>query len=549
MPRSILPVRTAGVLALLLATVAPATAQTASRLAPRGDAAAAGQDVFMSTLEAISRLHMSAPSDSALWEQAIDGLIRGLDDPYAEVFTPDEVAAFEEQNTGNYAGIGIQITELNDLVTVTAVFSGTPADDAGMQEGDVIVGIDGVDARDFTTDSVSKVVRGTPGTEVEVVVEREGYAEPIPFRLTRAEVHVPTVRAGGFDDGLTYVVMDRFARGAVQEVDSVIREHEGMNGLILDLRGNPGGYLDEALMLSDLFLSPGQKLASTRSRAPGSDGARTEESWNDRVAPRIPDVPMVVLVDEYSASASEILAGALQDHDRALVVGQRSFGKGLVQTVMPLPHGRQLRLTTGEWLTPLGRSLHRARASDGRPLPEDVDTFPRIRSGSGRELVAVGGIFPDLPVADDTLTLAERAMLEAAVEAEVPLPLRIAEFGFAEAQALQGESRSPELRESRFQAFLDGLVAEGLDRSLLDAEGVEDYLRWRASISIADRMADVGARAEFLQRRDPVLREAVRLLRDAPTQTALYVAAAERAAEADDEVGEPPAPPGGVPQR
>lgn len=548
MPSSTLPVRTVGALALLLATAAPAASQTASRLTPGGGNAAAGQDVFMSTLEAISRLHMSAPSDSALWERAIDGLIEGLDDPYAQVFTPDEVAAFEEQNTGNYAGIGIQITELNDLVTVTAVFNGTPADDMGMQEGDIIVGIDGVDARDFTTDSVSKVVRGTPGTQVTVVVEREGYAEPIPFHLTRAEVHVPTVRAGGFDDGLTYVVMDRFARGAVQEVDSVIRENRGMNGLIVDLRGNPGGYLDEALMLSDLFLSPGQKLASTRSRTPGSNGLPTEESWDDQVAPRIPDVPMVVLVDEFSASASEILAGALQDHDRALVVGQRSFGKGLVQTVLPLPHGRQLRLTTGEWLTPLGRSLHRARASDGRPLPEDVDTFPRIRSEAGRELVAVGGIFPDLAVADDTLTLAERAMLEAAVEAEVPLPLRIAEFGFAEAQALQETDQEPMLREDRFQAFLDGLVSDGLDRSLLEAEGVEDYLRWRASLSVADRMADVGARARFLQERDPVLREAVRLLRDASSQTALYAAAAQAARDASD-VGQAAPERGGAPPR
>lgn len=522
-----LPSRLAGALALLAVAAMPALAQsTASRITPGDATASAGEDVFRSTLEAISTLHMSAPSDSALWERAIDGLIEGLDDPYAEVFTPAEVAAFEEQNTGNYAGIGIQITELNDMVTVTAVFNATPADDMGMQEGDVIVEIDGVDARDFTTDSVSKVVRGTPGTQVTVKVERAGYDQPIPFELTRAEVHVPTVRSGAFDDGLAYVVMDRFARGAVQEMDSVLREYPAMNGLIIDLRGNPGGYLDEALMLSDLFLSPGQKLASTRSRTPGRAGEPTEESWDDRVPPRIPDVPMVVLVDEFSASASEILAGALQDHDRALVVGQRSFGKGLVQTVMPLPHGRQLRLTTGEWLTPLGRSLHRPRASDGRPLPENVDTFPRIQSELGRDLVAVGGIFPDVPIADDTLTLAERDLLQAAVDVEVPLPLRIAEFGFAEAQALNATGQAPTLREEPFQEFLDQLVADGLERSLIEAEGVEDYLRWRASLSVADRMADLGARAEFLQSRDPVLREAVQLLRGSASQSALYAAAA-----------------------
>ncbi|MBT8338254.1 MAG: S41 family peptidase, partial [Gemmatimonadetes bacterium] len=513
MTRSTPSLRLALVLAALT-VAAPASAQdTASRARGGAGSSAAGQDVFMSALDAIQRLHMTAPTDSALWERAIDGLIAGLDDPYAQVFTPAEVEAFEEQNTGNYAGIGIQITQLNDRVTVTAVFNATPANNAGMQEGDVIVEIDGVDAREFSTDSVSKVVRGTPGTMVRVSVEREGYGQPIPFDLTRAEVHVPTVRAGSVGGDVTYVVMDRFARGAIQEMDSVLRDNSDMSGLVVDLRGNPGGYLDEALMLSDLFLAPGQKLASTRSRTPGSDGERSEESWTDRVPPRIPDVPMVILVDEFSASASEILAGALQDHDRALVVGQRSFGKGLVQTVMPLPHGRQIRLTTGEWLTPLGRSLHRARASDGRPLPEDVDTFPRITSESGRELVATGGIFPDLTVQDDTLTLAERALLQGAVEAELPLPLRLAEFGFAEAQRLEAAGQGPMVDEGRFQAFVAELRDEGLPSELLDADGAEDYLRFRASLSIADRMDDLGARGRFLQERDPVLREAVRLLR------------------------------------
>ncbi len=534
-------------LTLLLAT--PALGQSTA-LRDRGSStapAAEEREVFVSALEAISRLHMSAPNDSTLWSRAIDGLIASLDDPYAEVFTPREVEVFEEQNTGNYAGIGIQITQLNDMVTVTAVFNSTPAEDVGILEGDIIVEINGVDARDFTTDSVSKVVRGTPGTKVDVSVEREGYDQPIPFNITRAEVHVPTVRAGSVDGGLTYVVMDRFARGAITEMDSVLRENDGMNGLIIDLRGNPGGYLDEALMLSDLFLTPGQKLASTRSRTPGTSGDPTEESWTDRVPPRIPDVPMVVLVDRFSASASEILAGALQDHDRALVVGQRSFGKGLVQTVMPLPHGRQLRITTGEWLSPLGRSLHRARASDGRPLPEDVDTFPTIRSDSGRELIAVGGIFPDLTVRDDTLTLAERDLLQGAVEAELPLPLRLAEFGFAQARALEAAGEPAQLRDAPFEAFLKGLVDEGLPAELLEADGVSDYLRWRASISIADRMDDLGARAEFLMMRDPVLREAVGLLRRSPTQDALYVAAAGRESS-DEATGAADSSSGGTPR-
>jgi carboxyl-terminal processing protease len=253
---------------------------------------------------------------------------------------------------------------------------------------------------------------------------------------------------------------------------------------------------------------------------------------------------MVVLVNGFSASASEILAGALQDHDRALVIGQRSFGKGLVQNVLDLPAGRQMRLTTGEWVTPLGRSLHRPRDTEGRPLSEDIDTFPHITSPAGRDLVAAGGIFPDLEIADDTLTVAERELLQGAAEAEVPLPLRIAEFGFAEAKALGLEDGEPRLREDAFQDFLAALVEEGLPEELLQPEGVLDYLRWRAAISVADRMDRLGASATIRMERDPVLAEAVRLLEMSPDQVALYAAAAESRLERAD--GEAEAVPSGT---
>ncbi|MEJ2539578.1 MAG: S41 family peptidase [Gemmatimonadota bacterium] len=489
--------------------------------------------IFVSALQAIGQLYQEPLSDSTLWTRALDGLIESLEDPYASVFTPEEVEVFEEGNTGNYAGIGVQITELNDVVTVTAVFRSTPADQVGMQVGDVIVGVDGHDAEGWGSDTVADSVRGPVGSGVEVTVRREGYGAPLTFPITRDQVHVPAVEADALEGGIVYVVMDRVARNAAQEMDQVLQEHSDASGIILDLRRNPGGFLDESLMLADLFLEPGDRLASTRSRNPTGDGETREESWDSRMIARVPATPIVILVDEFTASAAEILAGALQDYDRALVVGQRTFGKGVVQTVLDLPYNRKIRFTTGSWYTPLGRSLHRPRDGSGRPLEENPDTFPKIRSEGGRELVAAGGIFPDLEVAYDTLTLKERELLTQAGEAEVPLPLRIAEFGFSEARALEAEGRGPELREEAFQDFLDQLEAEGVSRELLDAEEAQRYLRWRSRISVADRMDRLGASVAFRMERDAALAEAYRLLLAAPTQTDLF-AAAEDAAAAQD---------------
>jgi carboxyl-terminal processing protease len=524
------------VLVLLLAPVGlVGQSASASRSSPGGEngtprSANVEAQIFVSALQAIGQLYQEPLTDSVLWTRALDGLIESLEDPYASVFTPEEVEVFEEGNTGNYAGIGVQITELNDVVTVTAVFRSTPADQVGMQVGDVIVGVDGHDALEWSSDTVADSVRGPVGSGVEVTVRREGYGTPLTFPITRDQVHVPAVDADLLAGDVVYVFMDRVARNAAQEMDQVLQEYSDAAGIIVDLRRNPGGFLDESLMLADLFLEPGDRLASTRSRNPAAAGETREESWDSRMIARVPSTPIVVLVDEFTASAAEILAGALQDYDRALVVGQRTFGKGVVQTVLDLPYDRKIRFTTGSWYTPLGRSLHRPRDGSGRPLEEDPDTFPRVTSAGGRELVAAGGIFPDLEVPYDTLTLVERELLTQSAEAEVPLPLRIAEFGFAEARALEEAGRDPELREDEFDAFIDRLAGEGVPRELLDSDDAQRYLRWRSLISVADRMDRLGSSVTVRMERDAALAEAYRLLLDSPTQSDLFAAAESSAA-------------------
>jgi carboxyl-terminal processing protease len=488
--------------------------------------------VFQKALEEIAARHKGEYSDSVLWSLALDGLIESLDDPYASVFTPETVDEFEESNTGNYEGIGISITQLNERVTVTAIFGGTPAHNAGILVGDVIVGVGESDARSWTTDDVADSIRGPAGTPVKVSVERGGSPDAVPFIMIRDEVHVPAVRSTMLTDDIGYIAVERVAEKSAEEVDRALRELGAARSLVLDLRGNPGGLLGESLMMADVFLAPGQTLASLRSRRVGTSGTE-DESWRDRLPPRVPDKAIVVLVNGFTASAAEIVAGALQDYDRALVVGSRTFGKGVVQTVLDLPYSHKLRITTGTWYTPLGRSLHRPRDATGRPIEEDVDTFPTVRTARGRDLLASGGIFPDLEVQDDTLTLSEREFLIAASEAQIQVGVRIQEFGFARAQELRAAGEPPRLDGEAFAAFLAGLRGEGLAEDVLEQEGVRDYLAWRATMAIADRMEDLGASKRFQMVRDPVLRAAAELLRDSRSQAELFMAAEARRAGDD----------------
>jgi len=518
------------VLVALLALLSPiaATAQSSDASDPRwgstrspDGASSAEAQVFQGAFETISGYHLSAFSDSALWELALEGLLDAIDDPYASVFSPDEFNAFEERTTGNYAGIGVQITRLSDVVTVTAVFRGTPAARVGLQVGDIIVGVDDEDATDWSVGDASEKIRGKVGTTVRVSVAREGYAEPIPHSITRDNVHVSTVRQGVIHGNIGYISVDQFSRNSAEEVRQAIQALSGVDGVVLDFRRNPGGYLDESLMMADLFLEPGLKLASTKSRDPRRGGEHVE-SWDARTPELVPNTPMIILVDRFTASAAEIVAGSLQDHDRALVVGERTFGKGVVQTLMPLPRGYRLRLTTGEWHTPLGRSLHRPRDGAGRPLAEDVDTLPTVTTEAGRELLAGGGIFPDMVIEADTLKIVERGLVAAAQSSELPIGLRIEEFAFSQAQAVRAGDATADVSDTALDAFVAALEAEGLPPEAIDDDAARAYLHWQMQISVAERLDDFSLATEHRMERDRVLTEAVELLKASSSQSDLF---------------------------
>ena len=525
------------VLALVLALPSAGQSQdnTGRRRSGGQAITAPGAQEFLSAFRVIRDYGLRAFSDSTLWYRAVDGLIRELDDPYAQVFTPAEYDDFQENNTGTYAGIGVQITTLNEVITVTAVFRDTPAEESGLQVGDRIIAVNDESTEGWTTGDASNAIRGEVGTTVDLTIARQGLTAPLRPTVRRDSVHVEAAQADIVGSNIAYIALDRVARGSADEVEAALSKFSDARGFILDLRGNPGGYLDESLSISDLFLPEGARLASAESRVPGEAGRSLDESWTAEIPDRVPGKPVIVLVDRYSASASEIVAGALQDHDRALVIGERTFGKGVFQNVFRLTETRHLRITTGEWFTPLGRSLHRPRTAQGNPLPEDPDTFRVVTTQGGRELVAGGGVFPDLEIRNDTLTLLERQFTSQAAEARVPLSLRIEEFSFNQSEKLRADGNDPALDPAAFEDFLTGLAEEGVDRTYLDNGEVREYLEYLIVRRIARRMDRMGHAVDLRARRDPVLAEAIRLLGEVETQAELF-AAADRLNEASRNV-------------
>jgi carboxyl-terminal processing protease len=364
-----------------------------------------------------SRYVDSVPPDD-LYEKAAKGLVKELNDPYSVLWTKKEYDQFSVQTGGKYGGIGMEIAPTNGFVTVQRVFPHTPASAGGVMEGDRILKIDTANARGWTTTQVSDKLKGDPGTTVNVEFGRTGVAEPIPMKFTRAIVHVPAVPYTLVFGDVGYIPLQQFNETAAQEVDNAITDltKRGAKKLVFDMRGNPGGFLDQAIATSNLFLPVGKSILSVRGRT------GEVQSYSATDQPEAPTIPVVVLVDPHTASASEIVAGALQDHDRALIMGTTSFGKGLVQSLYKLDGGYALKMTTAKWYTPSGRSIQKERKllPDGEfveVMPDSLETDsarlarPKYKSDAGRIVYGGGGITPDIIVKPDTLSTPEQQLL------------------------------------------------------------------------------------------------------------------------------------------
>lgn len=334
---------------LLLSPPAEATETEASPYANLG--------IFARALAHIEVNHVEPPDQDALIYGAIRGMVETLD-PHSTFLDPDEVARLEADTAGSFGGVGVEIDVRDGWITVHGVLPGGPAERAGLLAGDRFLVLDGRGARDMRVSEAISIMRGEPGTSVSVRVRRESSEEGVDITMTREIIRVEAVEARVLPDAIAYVRIRSFSSTTTTELrtalDAAMHETEaagGVRGVLLDLRGNPGGLLDEAVLVSDEFLTSGV-IVSTRGR-----GGEVLSEATARGPGTRPDWPMVVLVDHFSASAAEIVSGALRDHHRALVVGTRTWGKGSVQNVIDLPDGSALKLTVARYYTPSGDSI------------------------------------------------------------------------------------------------------------------------------------------------------------------------------------------------
>lgn len=341
----------------------------------------------------------------ALVYESIEGMLSTLD-PHSSFFTPRGFAQMRERQEGRYFGIGISIVEQppnSGVIVVTALFEGSPAYRAGIRRGDVIARVGTEVVKDWRTDDVVKRVKGPKGTTVDIGIRRPGLESEIALTVERDEIRMPTVRTAFMvAPGTGYVRLQDFAETSNTELGEALTRLKagGMERLVLDLRDNPGGPLDQAIAVSNRFLRQGQPIVETRGRIPNSN-----EQYRANVRGGYTDVPLIVLVNRGSASASEIVSGAMQDHDRAILVGETTFGKALVQSVYPIANGAGLALTTGRYYTPSGRMIQRPWDSsfDEYLTYSQRDQDPsRLRSASelkytdgNRKVYGGGGVEPD----------------------------------------------------------------------------------------------------------------------------------------------------------
>lgn len=366
-------------------------------------------DIFNSIYKLLDLYYVDTLNAKKNIENAVLYMLDQLD-PYTVYYPEDETGELKQMTTGKYAGIGAVISYRKDLnrCIINEPYEGMPAAEAGLRRGDVILSIDGKDtgvctaddAGDFSS-SVSEALRGQPGTQFELRVQRPGRERPMTFKLTRRVVTLPSViYRTVLSDSIGYVRLDGYTENTARDMRRTIAElkQQGARRLVLDLRGNPGGLMEQAVEVVNLFIPRGKEVLSMRGKV-----AERNATYKTKGEPLDVEIPLVVLVDFGTASSAEITAGALQDYDRAVIAGRRTYGKGLVQETRQLPYGNVLKLTTSKYYIPSGRCVQAYTFKDGTPqhLPDSLSKV--FKTAAGRTVRDGGGITPDVEVELDSL--------------------------------------------------------------------------------------------------------------------------------------------------
>ncbi|MBL7851756.1 MAG: S41 family peptidase [Cyclobacteriaceae bacterium] len=355
-------------------------------------------DLFTTLFREINAYYVDEVDPKSLVQTGIEGMLESLD-PYTDFIPEEDREAFSIQTTGQYAGIGALISTLNNHNVVTHPYENFPAHRAGIRVGDEIVAVDGKNVRGKTTRETSILLKGNPGSEVSVTIDRQG--KELTFKLTREQIKINNVTYQGMlDHQIGYIKMEEFTPGASREVEAALGSlrQQGARRFILDLRDNPGGLMYEAINIVNLFIPKGKQVVSTKGKV-----REWNKSYSTLNAPVDLETPLVVLIDGGSASASEIVAGALQDYDRAVLVGQKTYGKGLVQTTRHLPYEAQVKVTTARYHIPSGRCIqaldfaHRQKDGSVRKFADSLKQA--FKTTSGRTVYDGGGLDPDILVA------------------------------------------------------------------------------------------------------------------------------------------------------
>lgn len=467
-------------------------------------------EIFADIYREVHQNYVDEPASSELMEKAIDGMLSSLD-PYTSYIPEYRVEDYRAQNAGQYAGIGAGIRSKDSLPAIAWLYEGSAADSAGLLVGDCFEKVEGIDAKGMPIEEVQQLLKGAPGSRISLSIRRGD--ERFEKQFERVQVNVPSVpHYTEIAPGIGYILLTQFTDRASSEVQQAyqrLKKNGDLKGLILDLRGNPGGLLGEAVNVSNLFLDKGQEVVRTRGKA-----RQARMQYSTQRNPMDREIPLAVLIDGNSASASEIVAGVMQDLDRGIIIGTRSFGKGLVQQTAPISYGAQVKITIAKYHTPSGRCIQSVNYSQKDAFGEPTQVADSLRNSfrtkNGRAVKDGGGIDPDVEVDQENIPV----LIESLLEEDILFDFANAQQRTRPDQLIEPDTYLPSDKDLEvFRSYMDDSPFQFLTRTDIVIERLEemaereDFGKFKTDIEQLKAQFDLKKGEEFERHKEQIRQE------------------------------------------